>query len=1492
MTPIYGGSAAQLDYRLIQQHGCAHEDDAQFGYRTDLRERPLRWIGAGLAEHGLVDGAELTEAGFDKARLLVAGRDPNAAPDDPNGQLVAPKLAIPADAKVSSAELVDAVNAAAHEAGVTPAQLLARNKKNVTRFARLGREVASKGAAARTRADHAGAIAVAAGLDGEAVWGPGVHATAVANLTETVTVTDPKTGATVTVTVPRRVDVGLRALGLELGLPKSYSTLLAVLPEQVAQRLEGRFGGAVGTVFTWGETRTSYVLRGQHGEGKTAQRIESTGYAGWVMVHRTARPVEGQRFGDPHWHVHITIPHMVRGVDGQWSTPAAGGRELMRHAHVLDKLLQAEARATLSEEFGIEFARSTRTGLWEVKHVPDVTILLFSKRGIDVRGLLKELGYEPGQATAATERRLTRGTRSAKDHSTAAADETLREHWQQQMRDANPPLLANGEPNPDYDPARVPEVMSARVLANFVAAGGVSTDPDATQRIAQNVINAGMDGGVGAAAGAAQGTVSGLVPVEVMTPATVPIVTVAAVAQALADPDTGLTADKRRFSRLDALAAVADELPTGAHIADIETMTDLVLVHPAFKLIGAAGLKGTPGEHTQLGAAHMTDPELFTTVDIPEAERAIIATVARSVPSQNRAVVDERTRLMSVSVVEAEQGFALSEEQRQVLAEVLSNGRAVEAIEGPPGTGKTTLMRAARVSWESCEYRVAGAATAAVAAQTLATESGIPSMTVAGWLKRIREGDGFTGIDVFVLDEANLTDDRARMMLYAEADRCGTKIVEVGDPVQLRGVGCGSLFGYIHALLGGPKLTENRRQADEDARRILDVYRSGRYAEAFQALAQGGRLVATETADEALVAMVSEWMRRSAGADDGHQLARGLVMLAHSNEQVARINNATQATREQTGQLGPGAEFTTQGGARLRFCVGDQVLIRRNDRTHTLSGRERTDRQVEGDSVLNGYRGMVTGVSNKGVLVEWHTAAGDPKQALCSPGYIAGDGLQLAYAITAHKAEGLTVKANWDRPDGSQHRGDVLVYGPGMNNPAAYVALSRPVGDALLFAARVDIESARVQHELGTPADQDELTARVAAALAAHAKATATNANDLPVLADLGEIDANPAEQRAVHEQQRVDQQPARQAQRAAAERAEDPGRDSQSERLAAIAARTERLHFKILETAALVGEPSEKVRAEIQARVADAAAHWQAENRPHGPLSAQQLAAETEQAQAYRDQFAGQLPELHERANQLAAAAGLGVHEQAVHERQAVLEQRVELARQIRTMSRQLDTTMADYRRAGWDAHQAETGAEKAPWYRPDVRRGETTRAEQARAEQAQIDVRAQQLRAHRDALIEQLGRDEHGHDRDPGWAIREYDNAQRTLARDLERARNADQHALAEAQQAAAQVAGRLAGSQGRLDSLQTERGHRDTWNPATAHAEAVHRAGHRIGDQLDRTDERQAQRERREDPREIARRMIRNRLDRDDRLRHDYGARHDGPSQGQGHGPGMGM
>ena len=171
------------------------------------------------------------------------------------------------------------------------------------------------------------------------------------------------------------------------------------------------------------------------------------------------------------------------------------------------------------------------------------------------------------------------------------------------------------------------------------------------------------------------------------------------------------------------------------------------------------------GQRRQLAAGHMRNAERFTTADVVAAERVILAAAVGSRDGQGAAHVTPQIAALARSAVEAGQGFPLSAEQAGTLMRLVTSDRAVDAVLGPPGTGKTTLMRAARAAWEAQGHVVAGAATAAVAAQNLATESGIAARTVAQWVHRIDHGQGLAGVDVLVLDEANLTDDRDRAVL-------------------------------------------------------------------------------------------------------------------------------------------------------------------------------------------------------------------------------------------------------------------------------------------------------------------------------------------------------------------------------------------------------------------------------------------------------------------------------------------------------------------------------------------------------------------------------------------------------------------------------------------------------------------------------------------------------------------------------------------------------
>ncbi len=1083
VTPI-GSAPAQVEYRLAAHHGCGRAEVAEtrFSYHADGSERPLVWTGRGLAEVGIAAGSVLDEGQFDAARALMAGLDPRTGE-----RLVEPKLAVFEDAKVALGPLVHAVEAAAVARGVHPEALFASVKVGKA-YGRAVRAVVNDGDGAVLRADDAGRIADAAGLDVGQVWGAGVYAAAVGNLTETRTVAGPD-GKRVERLVPRRRVVGNMGYDVSFTLPKSHSLLLAFADETTAAAVEQLYTAGVGATFDWLEGQTAYGMRGHHGEGRTAQTVRGSGFLGWSMVHRAARPVGDRVVGDPHWHVHVTVANMTRGTDGGWSTVAAGGRDLMRHAPAADHVLKALVRRRLSVEFGVKFARSERTGAWEVAAIPDATLRAFSKRGASIEAMLRDLGFDPALATRRAEDLAAAQTRHDKTEHTAAPDARLRSIWQAEARTLGV----------DPDRLAAAALPGAAVLPG---AGAASSRP------------AGDDEQLGQQE-------------RLLTE----------VVGRLTDPEHGLTSGRRRFTRVDALAAVADALPAGAaDVAEIEGLCDRALAAagivplpdppgPRQIITPAAGQQDQDAPtlaaagnaaRRQIGAGHMANAARFTTADVVAAERVILSAAAGSGPGQGGPRVMTSTAALARQAVEAGQGFALSGEQAAVVLRLVTSDRMIDAVLGPPGTGKTTLMRAARTAWEAEGLGVAGAATAAVAAQNLALESGIEARTVAQWVHRIRTGEGLAGVDVLVLDEANLTDDRDRAALYGAAARSGTKLVEVGDPRQLRGVGCGSLFARVHQLVGGMELTENRRQVEQDERAAIAAWRDGRYTQALSSWAGRGRLVATETGEQAVTAMVASWMAQRTGAPDAHAEMRGVVMLAAANDTVERLNDAAQAVRAAAGELGPEHVYAVKGGRSLRLRAGDHVLVRLNDRAQ---------RMHEGPDVLNGYRGIVEhidaapagadsgadsagGGSDSGaVRVAWQQHGPDgllTHRATLSEQFVGAGGLSLGYAMTGHKAEGLTVAADWALPGGTRQGGTVLVHAAGMDEPGLHVATSRHRDKVILFAGRDQLETAGDTHDLGIPTTGEQLERRVVAGLAEQARTRPGTGNDTPVHDDLG----------------------------------------------------------------------------------------------------------------------------------------------------------------------------------------------------------------------------------------------------------------------------------------------------------------------------------------------------------------------------------------------------
>lgn len=964
----------QVDYRLREHAGCFvamtadGPEDAQVEYRMrPERDGTLVWMGSGLKAVGLTAGRTLDEDAKQAARMLMRGCHPATG-----ARLVPAELRAHPSAKLAGARLLEALDKAAAQAGVEDtAQLLDGKPKQQRQLATLRRMVNRFGEAHRVQLDTLHRLARAAGLDLADVYGATELAEARTHEAD-------------------RVDVRVRGWDVVADLPKSVSTVFALMPKADEADLRALVHQAKREAFAELERWIGYAVSSDDGK---PVRIATGGLLGWSVEHQSARPVDDTP-GDPHLHVHIVVANLALCEDGKWRSIANSGQDLHRHAKAFDALFKARVRTLTYERFGMRYEQDERTRAWEVVGVPERLRHAFSRRAAQVDA---RVGAE---ASREEKLRASAGTRRAK-HDTGTID--LRASWRQRAEaagidvDAMVAEAAPGRPGPD---------------------GGIGLD--------------GPGGG------------PQLPPPD-------------RIAATVFDPEGGLTANEKEFSRAQLLAAVANALPygLGAEPGRLEQLADQVL-----------RVEGYAVALPHRGSTVMTSTDRYTTADIVQAEQVIVDQArARFADGTARLTADQART--AIDVFQVANGFELSNQQRAVVTRLLTAGHGIDAVIGVAGAGKTTLMEACRIGWSAAGLTYAGAALSAVAAANLETGSGIPSRTVAAWVKRIREGDGLTGVDVLVVDEATMTDDRQVAILLTEAARTGTKVIAIGDPLQLQAVGPGGSFAEIHRIVGGEILTENRRQNHVVERAALEVWRTGDREQTLRMLADGGHVHAVETAEEAHAQILSLWNELRGQFPDPHDLLENLVVLAARNADVDVLNNTAQQIRREASELGDQHTYALPGGQKLNLAVGDLVRVRVND--------YRSRRDPAQPDVLNGYRAQVTAIDDHhNVQINWRKHTDDGPQYLTAwlaPQQIASGALSLGYAMTIAASQGLTCHT-------------ALAYGHGANAYALYPGITRAREANHLWLPLAVLEDDDIRSRLGEARGEAELLQRAVTAYA------------------------------------------------------------------------------------------------------------------------------------------------------------------------------------------------------------------------------------------------------------------------------------------------------------------------------------------------------------------------------------------------------------------------
>lgn len=459
--------------------------------------------------------------------------------------------------------------------------------------------------------------------------------------------------------------------------------------------------------------------------------------------------------------------------------------------------------------------------------------------------------------------------------------------------------------------------------------------------------------------------------------------------------------------------------------------------------------------------------DVFSTKAVALQEAAMLDRAARLAASRARGL-PERAITRGIAAVEqgAGQGgdregpgFRLSAEQHAAVRVIAGDGQ-LALLRGVAGTGKTTALRAVGAAAEAAGVRVVGAALAGKAARELEDGSGIESRTLASLERSWASGFDVLGRgDMLVVDEAGMVGSAQMGRIMAQVEAAGAKLVLVGDERQLQPIEAGAAFRTIKDrqhqgatnTIGATntpgvsntisarhatgerdarrvaELGEVRRQAQDWQRAAAQAFGRGEAGVALDAYQERGHVRLHDSTAQTHAAIVRDYFghldaaceargayKPGAGPEPDH------MVTAYRNVDVDALNAAIRNAREARGELGAAASFRSDRGAVV-FAAGDRVLLTRNDREL---------------GVANGDRGAVIAAEPDRVTVRLKDGR---TVGLDAASY---DGVRHGYAVTLHRAQGMTV----DRVH--------VMAGQGMHASLAYVAMTRQRDGATLHASR------------------------------------------------------------------------------------------------------------------------------------------------------------------------------------------------------------------------------------------------------------------------------------------------------------------------------------------------------------------------------------------------------------------------------------------------------
>ncbi|NWN87253.1 MAG: relaxase domain-containing protein [Micrococcaceae bacterium] len=788
---------------------------------------------------------------------------------------------------------------------------------------------------------------------------------------------------------------------LTFSVPKSVSTLWAVSGPALQQAIQQAHQQAVDETMAWTEREFIQSRAGKAG----VAHVPVNGIIASMFDHWDSRE------GDPQLHTHVVVANRVqRLLDDQWVTldsytlhrhvvaiSETYNSVLFDHLHnQLNALPQAAAtddpeREPIRDLLDAATTESTaaedvsRSGMAvELAGVPDDLIREFSQRSVLIEQRKDELidqyveihGHMPPQHVIwQLRQQATMDTRSAKADTTESLAEKM-SGWRDRTLAAGHEPATVIENATGHDSAVItPDMLTADVrtqLADWVLADTSARRSTFTRA---NLL-------------------------------------------ASAQRITRLV----RFADMDDRMAVADDLVATAQDQAVSLTPDRSTLRPDTADVAVANRGRSVLDHQATAG-------VYTTATIMDQEQFVMDAATR--PDGHGLAEDTVDRQLSQARMAG--GHPLSDDKIRACRSMLTSDAGLSAVIGPAGTGKTSAMAAVKDIWEEHhgQASVVGLAPSAVAARVLGNELDVETDNVSKWLyesigdgaaRRTQRIQRLTNTlyelehadrpqpqhyekvaaqlaeqyaaqakyllrqdQLLVIDEASMVSTAQLAELTAQAQTAGAKVVLVGDPAQLGSVDAGGMLGWLDRSNKADRLSSVFRfKNDWEGSASLKLRKGD--TSALELYEDAGRIV--DAGDDAADAAYHAWL------EDTRQ-DTSTILVAADNATVTDLNVRAQHDLAEAGVIDLNDTVTLKNNTFAG--IGDKLLARRNERQLT---------DASGAFITNGTRLILDDIHADGSAIATNESTG--ASIVLDPDYLASS-TELGYAVTAHRAQGVTV---------------------------------------------------------------------------------------------------------------------------------------------------------------------------------------------------------------------------------------------------------------------------------------------------------------------------------------------------------------------------------------------------------------------------------------------------------------------------------------------------